>query len=182
MEKYEEWMKQWNVYRFNWVESTERVDSFVINSVPPLRKYSTMLHFELALEIARVTGLSAGINQRERCIEVPDGHVVTPSIYFNNKESCDKYPWSVNYSMMVSSMTANEDRIDVLDRFGVLSLRLSDFRRVHILKIVKAMKGLGFGVVHGEIGSDSYNVGEPSTQFYSKLPRIDDPIWKCLTN
>ena len=180
MEKYEEWMKQWNVYRFNWTESEERVDAFVINAIPPFRNYSTMLHFELVLEIARVTGLNAGINQGKKCIEVPDGYVMVPSIYFNKKESCDNYPWSVNYSMMVNSMTANDDSVDVLDGFGVLSLRLVDFRRVHILKIVKAMKYLGFGVIHGEIGSDSYTMGEPSNEFYSKLPRIDDPIWKCL--
>ena len=176
MDRYEAWMKDWGTYRFNWIDSEERVDAFVINVIPPGRKYSTMMHFQLSLEISRLTGHGSKINQRNKCIEVQDGYPLVPSIHFQDIDACSRYPWSVRYSMLNGS-DVSDDEVDVLDRFGMVSFRLTDFRRVSILKTVKAMKLLGFGVVHGEVGSDGYRMVEPSARFHSKLPVVDDPIW-----
>lgn len=176
MDRYEAWMKDWTTYKFNWIGSEERIDAFVLNAIPPDKKYSTMLHFQLSLEISRVTGHGSRISQKNKCIEVIDGYPLTPSIHFQDIEACSRYPWSVRYSMLTGS-EVSEDEVDVLDRFGIVSFRLTDFRRVTVLRIIKAMKFLGFGVIHGEVGSDEYRSVEPSGRFYSKIPVVDDPIW-----
>lgn len=180
MDKYEAWMKQWNTYKFNWIDSVETVDAFVINAVPPRREYSTMLHFELALEIGRSTGYKTRINQKGRCIEVLDGSTPKPMILFHDDEASSRYPWSVDYGMAVDSMTATYDPVDVTDEFGMVSLRLVGFRRVHVLKVVRILKNRGFGVLHGLVASSSGVTGESSTRFHSKLPSNDDPIWKYV--
>lgn len=169
-------MKDWATYKFNWMDSEERIDAFVLNAIPPDKKYSTMLHFQLSLEISRLTGHGSRINQKNKCIEVLDGYSLVPSIHFQDTDACARYPWSVRYNML-SGSDVSEEEVDVLDRFGLLSFRLTDFRRVSVLKIVKAMKLLGFGVIHGEVGSDDYRSAEPSGRFHSKIPLVDDPIW-----
>ena len=176
MDRYEAWMKDWTTYKFNWINSEERVDAFVLNAIPPGKRYSTMLHFQLSLEISRVTGHGSRINQKNKCIEVPDGYQLVPSIHFQDTDACSRYPWSVRYSMLNGS-EVSDDEVDVLDRFGLVSFRLTDFRRVSVLKIVRAMKLLGFGVLHGEVGSDEYRSSEPSGRSHSKIPVVDDPIW-----
>jgi hypothetical protein len=180
MERYEAWMKEWGTYKFNWIDSTETVDSFVINAIPPDNKYSTMLHFELALEIERWFGCKTRINQKERRIEMHDGSHLRPSVCFHDKKACSRYPWAVEYGMRVGPMTATTDPIDVVSGFGFVSFRLDDFRRVCVLKIVLLLKSMGFGVLHGVVSSKTDSVGEPSRSHLSKIPRNDDPIWKYV--
>ena len=181
MDRYEAWMKEWRTYRYNWVDSDEIVDAFVINAVPPRKKYSTMLHFELSLEISRSTGFRTRINQKEKCIELFNGSPLKPSILFHDEGACSRYPWSsVDYGMTVGSMTATEDPLDVQDAFGFVSLRLVDFSRSCILKVAKIMKQMGFGVLHGSVESTDHIVGGTSRRFLSKLPDQDDPVWMCV--
>jgi len=180
MDKYEEWMKQWNTYKFNWTESEESIKAFVLNVIPPEGGYSTMLHFELALEIDRYIGLQTRINQKEKCIQIYHGSHIKPSIYFHDEDVSSRYPWSVNYSMSASAMTATKDPIDVQDEFGFISLRLEDFRRVYILKLVKVLKSMGFAVLHGVVSSGTRSIGESSRRLYTKIPSVDDPIWNYI--
>lgn len=177
MEKYEEWMKQWKQFKHTWIDSSERVTSFVVHAVPPKNKYTTMLHYELSLEIERYTGTKTKINQSEKCIEIHDGSPLRPSIYFHPDDVSLAYPWSVSYSMRVDSMTADNVPLQVLDRFGFVSLKLNGFQRITILQIVKAMKNLRFGVLHGVIDSCEGKVGGLNTRYLSKLPDRDDPVW-----
>lgn len=177
MDRYEAWMKEWVTYKFNWINSHDRVDAFVLNVIPPGNKYSTLLHYQISLEIYRLTGHKSKINQKNKCIEVRDGYQIIPSIHFQDVNACAKYPWSVSYSMLIGSDVSDEG-VDVVDRFGLVSFRLTDFRRVTILKIVKAMKTLGFGVLHGEVGSNDYRSDKDSgSVVHSKIPILDDPIW-----
>ena len=173
-------MKQWNTYKFNWIESEESIEAFVLNVLPPSGKYSTMLHFEIALEIERYIGMRTRINQKGKCIQLHDGSHIKPSIYFHDEGVSSRYPWSVNYSMSVSAMTATDDPIDVKDEFGFVSLRLEDFRRIYILKLVKILKNMGFAVLHGVVSSSTHSIGENSKRLYTKIPSVDDPIWKYI--
>ena len=174
---YEAWMKQWNTYKFNWIESDDVIDAFVLNVVPPDKKYSTMLHFELTLEIDRSMGFKTRINQKEKRIDIQTGSPLKPSIYFHNEGVCSRYPWTVDYGMTVNSMTATTEPLDIQDDLGFVALRLEDFRRVYILKIVMIMKRMGFGVLHGVVESGKHVVGGSSKRFHSKIPNVDDPIW-----
>lgn len=179
MDRYEAWMKEWNTYKFNWVDSRDVVDAFVLRVIPPKKKYSTMLHFELALEITRYTGLGARIIQKRRCIEISDGSPAnqTPSIYFHDKDASSRYPWTVDYGVTVGAMTATTDPVGVDDEFGFVSLRMENFRRVYVLKMVMVLKKMGFGVLHGEVESAGYRTWDSSDRYHSKLPSCDDPIW-----
>ena len=47
MDRYEAWMKEWVTYKFNWINSHDRVDAFVLNVIPPGNKYSTLLHYQM---------------------------------------------------------------------------------------------------------------------------------------
>ena len=179
MEKYESWMKTWRTWHHKWIHSEEHITCFVLNAIPPNRKYSTNTHHLLSLAIGDACDSETSINYREKTIHVPDGSSMRPFIEFRNKKSRDNYPFTISQDVEFEESKTSYTSVDILDKFGIISYNLMDFKRVNILKIVKAMESLGFGVVHngGIIKSIGASSCVPSDRFHIRLPYTDDPVW-----
>lgn len=183
MEAYVLWLEQFQKFKHKWIHSDEKVNCFVVSAIPPGHKYSTKMHCDLVAAIGSRCRTQTRINHREKSFVVEDGTSLKPTVFFNTEKSRKNYPidldFDYNLESAVAKIKTSPRHMDVLDAFGVISYKLHDFKRVNILKVVRAMESMGFGVLHngGLICSDSASVGEPSDRFLSKLPHREDPVW-----
>ena len=183
MEAYILWLEQFRKFKYKWIHSDEKVNCFVVHAIPPGQKYSTKTHCELVTAIGVRCKTKTRINHREKSFVVEDGTSLKPTILFNTEKARKNYPVDLdfdhNFATAVAKIKTSSRPMDVLDCFGIISYKLHDFKRFDILRVVKAMESVGFGVVHngGIICSEKESIGEPSDRFLSKLPHREDPIW-----
>ncbi len=183
MEAYVLWLEQFRKFKYKWIHSEEKINCFVIHAIPPGHKYSTKTHCDLVAAIGLRCRAKTRMNHRDKTFEVEDGTSLKPTVHFRNDVSRKNYPNDLDFDRdpctAVAKMKASSRDMDVLDSFGVISYNLLDFRRVNVLRVVRAMECMGFGVLHngGLICSDADSVGEASDRHFSKLPHRDDPIW-----
>ena len=183
MEAYVLWLEQFRKFKHKWIHSDEKVNCFVVHAIPPGHTYSTKTHCDLVAAIGLRCQARTRINHREKSFVVEDGTPLKPTVMFKNDKSLKNFPNDLDFDhdfrRAVTKLKASSRHIDVLDSFGIISYKLQDFKRVNILRVVRAMESLGFGVLHngGLICSDSDSAGEPSDRFLSKLPHREDPVW-----
>lgn len=183
MEAYVLWLEQFRKFKYTWIHSDEKINEFVLHAIPPGHKYSTKMHCDLVAAIGARCQAKTRIDHREKSFVVEDGTSLRPTVFFNTQKSKKNYPVDLDFDHDLASAVAkiktSSRHMDVLDPFGVISYKLLDFKRVNILRVVRAMESVGFGVLHngGLICSDSASVGEPSDRFMSKLPHREDPVW-----
>lgn len=183
MEAYVLWLEQFQKFKHKWVHSEDKVNCFVLHAIPPGQKYSTKTHCDLVTAIGARCRTQTRINHREKSFVVEDGTSLKPKIFFNTEKAKRNYPVDLdfdhNFSVAVAKIKTSSKPMDVLDSFGMISYKLHDFKRVDILRVVKAMESVGFGVLHngGIVCSEEESVGEPSDRFSSKLPHREDPVW-----
>ena len=183
MEAYILWLDQFRKFKYKWTQSDEKINCFIVRAIPPGRKYSTATHWDLITAVGIRCQAKTRINHREKSFVVDDGTSLKPTVYFHTENARKNYPidldFDYNLTVAVGKMKASQRSMDVLDSFGIISYALHDFRRVDILRFVKAMEITGFGVLHngGLICSERESVGESSDRFCSKLPHREDPIW-----
>jgi len=186
MEKYEEWTKNWKKWKYEWVDSKEKINCFLINTIPPERVYSSRTHCELVMAIAEFTGQDVYSGNGIDCIQINDKSPQRPFIRFHTEKAQTCYPKSPVFKgeigMAIINMKSNKEPIDILDIFGFISYELHNFTRSNVLKTVVAMETIGFGVLHdgGIIGSLDSSIGTPSTRHHTRLPNRDDPVWLVL--
>lgn len=183
METYEPWMKTWRKWKNEWIHSDDHIPCFVVNAIPPDRKYSSHTHKVLSHSIGIICNSQTKINYKENTICVPDGTSMSPSIEFRTKKAKDNYPSVIRHEIDINDPEPSYICLDILDRFGIISFNLMNFKRVNILRIVMAMESIGFGVIHngGSIRSSMECIGSDSNRYSIKLPHTDDPVWKYLT-
>ena len=183
MEAYVLWLEQFRKFKNKWIHSDDKISCFVVHAIPPGHSYSTKMHCDLVSAIGSRCRTKTRINHREKYFVVEDGTPLKPTVSFKNDKSRKNYPVDLDFDhdfpSAVTKMKASSRHMDVLDSFGVISYKLDDFKRVNILRLVRAMESLGFGVLHngGLICSDAESIGEPSDRFLSKLPHREDPVW-----
>jgi len=184
MEAYVLWLEQFRKFKYKWIHSDDKINCFVIHAIPPCQKYSTKTHCDLVAAIGLRCRTTTRINHREKSFVVEDGTSLKPTIFFNTEKARKNYPVDLdfdhhNFVAAVTKMKTSSRQMDVLDSFGIISYKLHDFKRVDILRVVRAMESVGFGVLHngGIICSEKESVGEPSDSFLNKLPHREDPIW-----
>ncbi|CAM9096347.1 unnamed protein product [Ectocarpus sp. 12 AP-2014] len=183
MEAYVLWLEQFRKFKYKWIHSDDKINCFVVHAIPPGRQYTTKTHCELVAAIGSRCQTTTRINHREKSVTVEDGTPLKPTIFFNTKKSMKNYPVDLDFdqefTVAVKKIKVSSTPMDVLDSFGIISYKLHDFKRVNILRIVRAMEITGFGVLHngGLISSDGESTGESSDRFCSKLPHRDDPVW-----
>lgn len=184
MDTYFLWLEQFRRFKHKWVHSDEKVNVFAVHAIPPGRAYSTKTHIALANAIGSHCRTKARINYRDKSVTVEDGTSLKPTMVFGNDKSAKNFPVDLDFdhdfATAVAKMKVSNTPMDVLDSFGIISYRLCDFRRVNILRVVRAMESVGFGVLHngGIVCSEEESTGQPSSdRVYSKLPHRDDPVW-----
>lgn len=183
MEAYVLWLEQFKKFKYKWIQSDDKINCFVIHAIPPGQKYSTKTHSDLVTTIGTRCRAQTRINYREKSFVVEDGTALKPTVFFNTEKARKNYPvdldFDQNFVAAVAKIKKSSTPMDVLDSFGMISFNLHDFKRVDILRVVKAMESVGFGVLHngGIICSEKESSGEPSDRFFSKLPHREDPIW-----
>lgn len=182
METYEPWMKSWKKWKHEWIHSDDHISCFVVNAIPPDRKYSSHTHHVLSHTIGIICNSKTRVNYKEKTIIVPDGTSMLPSIEFGTKKARDNYPFVVKCEIDMMEPETSFENLDILDRFGIISYNLLNFKRVYILKIVLAMESIGFGVIHngGIVKSSKECVGEESNRYNIRLPYTGDPIWRYV--
>lgn len=183
MEAYVLWLEQFRKFKFKWIHSDDKINCFVVYAIPPGNKYTTKTHCDLAAAIGARCQTKTRINHREKSVVVEDGTSVKPTICFKTEKSRKNYPVDLDFDhdfgVAVKKMKTSSAPMDVLDSFGIISYELHDFTRGNILRVVRAMESLGFGVLHngGLVCSEKDSTGESSERFLSKLPHRDDPVW-----
>lgn len=183
MEAYVLWLEQFRKFKYKWIHSEDKINCFVVHAMPPGNKYSTKTHFDLVTAIGARCQTKTRINHREKSVVVEDGTPLKPTIFFNAEKSRKNYPVDMDFdhdfSVAVKKMKISSTPMDVLDSFGMISYKLHDFTRVNILRVIRAMESVGFGVLHngGIVCSEKESTGVSSDTFSSKLPHRDDPIW-----
>ena len=183
MEAYVLWLEQFRKFKHTWVHSDEKVDRFVVHAIPPGRKYTTRTHCDLVAAIGLHCRAQTRMNHREKSFVVEDGTSLKPTVVFRTDKAAKNYPVDLDFDhdfpSAVAKMKKSSRPMDVLDSFGIISYELRDFQRCDVLRVVRAMESVGFGVLHngGLVHSSSDSTGGPSDRYLSKLPHREDPVW-----
>ncbi|CAM9203883.1 unnamed protein product [Pylaiella littoralis] len=183
MDTYNRWLDQFRKFKHEWIHSNEKVKCFVVHAIPPGNVYCTKTHCALATAIGSYCRSRTRINHREKSISVEDGTSMRPKLFFFTDKARRNYPVDLDFDhdfvLAVSKIKCNTKPIDVLDSFGMISYKLLDFKRSDILRVVRAMESVGFGVLHngGLVCSDIERTGEASDRYCSRLPHREDPVW-----
>ena len=183
MEAYVLWLEQFRKFKYKWIHSDDKINCFVVHAIPPGQEYSTKTHCDLVAAIGARCRTQTRMNHREKSFVVEDGASLKPTVFFNTEKARKNYPVDLdfdhNFVAAVAKIKTSSRPMDVLDSFGIISYKLHDFKRVDILRVVKAMESVGFGVLHngGIVCSEKESAGQPSDRFFSKLPHREDPIW-----
>lgn len=183
MEAYVLWMEQFRKFKYKWIHSDEKINRFIVHAIPPGHRYTTKMHCDLVTAIGSRCETKTRINHREKSVIVEDGTPRKPTIFFNTEKSRKNYPVDLDFDqefpVAVKKMKTSSTPMDVLDSFGIISYKLHDFKRVNILRVVRALESAGFGVLHngGLVCSETESTGDPSDRFCCKLPHREDPVW-----
>jgi hypothetical protein len=183
MEAYVLWLEQFRKFKYKWIHCDDKINCFVVHAIPPGQKYTTKTHCDLVTAIGTRCCTQTRINHREKSFVVEDGTSLKPTVFFHTEKSRKNYPVDLdfdhNFTAAVAKIKTSSTPMDVLNCFGIISYELHDFKRVDILRVVKAMESIGFGVLHngGIVYSEKESCGEPSERFLSKLPHREDPVW-----
>lgn len=183
MEAYILWLEQFRKFKHTWIHADDKINCFVVSAIPPGHQYTTKIHCELVAAIGSWCRTKTRMNHREKSFVVEDGTSLKPTVFFNSEKSRKNYPVDLDFdhdfAAAVAKMKTSSRHMDVLDCFGMISYKLHDFKRVNILRVVRAMESVGFGVLHngGLICSDAESTGQSSDRYLSKLPHREDPVW-----
>ena len=150
-EVYTDWIIKWRLWKNACVDCDEQVSEFFIKFISNGRNYLPNDHADFAASISNA--ICRCKIDKEGIIEVFDQSSIRPSI-------------SVLF----------QPKGCYTDRFGIVSIKLSFFKRKDILKVALILENLGHGVVHddGRIVSTLYANDSKHPQ---KMPSRDDPIW-----
>jgi len=149
-EVYGIWINNWRKWKFAWCDSTEPVISFYVRFICKDYVYTNTEYGDFASYIESCIG-KTNID-RNGILNINNHDVGNNNITIEIVKINDKY----------------------VDKFGIVTLKLSMFPRKKILIICKILEMMEYGVIYnGSITSHDYNVNFTP----SKLPERDDPIW-----
>ena len=147
---YSDWISKWRNWQYAWCEDTEPVVDFEMRIIVKNKELSLNDMGEISSGISNSIG-RARLNK-------------AGEILIRTTSSCEP--------MLTVKKCADKDE------FGIVTLRLSLFSRVNILKTALILEKLGHGVIHGDVFHDD----KKSIKYIRKnvMPLRDDPVWDTV--